>query len=609
MPTVLDSKDTIEDTTELLELQQLSTSTSTISHAHSTGDIAESVSIERLDEVNSVSQIAQTLPPSIPDLSPDIQRIPEDSGPEEIELAPTLPELDELFSPETLSPVEDSDIPATEEETIIIQRFEVIGSTVFSSEELEAVISEFTGRPITFTEILQARSAITKLYVENGYITSGAFFPPQPLQDGVARIEVIEGSLEDIEINGTQRLNDSYIRSRLEVGIEPPINSADILERLQLLQIDPLVESISADLQAGVEPGTNRLVVSVTEADSFNVNYGVDNNRSPSVGSVRHQLQLNQANLLGLGDSLNLGYSLTAGSDDFDFAYTLPINPKDGTLAFAVSHSDSEVIEDPFEPLDISSDTTLYELTLRQPLIKKPTQEFALGLTASHQDSQTFLGFDEIGPFPLSPEADSDGRTSVSAARFFQDWTKQSSNQVIALRSQFNLGLDALGATVNDDAPDSRFFSWQGQAQWARSLGPDALLLLKGSLQLTPDSLLSQEQFGIGGQSTVRGYRQNQILTDNGVLGSVEVRLPVLGNSRNGPLLQVAPFLDIGHGWNSGGNNPDDNTLVGVGTGLLFSTNNLNARLDWGIPLISGDSDRDSLQENGIYFSLDYSFF
>ncbi|MEO0339933.1 MAG: ShlB/FhaC/HecB family hemolysin secretion/activation protein [Bacteroidota bacterium] len=351
------------------------------------------------------------------------------------------------------------------------------------------------------------------------------------------------------------------------------------------------------------------MVVSVTEADSFNVNYSVDNNRSPSVGSVRHQLQLNQANLLGLGDRLNLGYSLTAGSDDLDFAYTLPINPRDGTLAFSVSHSDSDVIEDPFESLDISSDTTLYELTLRQPLIKKPTQEFALGLTASHQDSQTFLGLDDIGPFPLSPGADSDGRTSVSAARFFQDWTKQGSNQVIALRSQFNLGLDALGSTVNDDAPDSRFFSWQGQAQWARSLGADALLLLKGSLQLTPDSLLSQEQFGIGGQSTVRGYRQNQILTDNGVLGSVELRLPVLGSSRDGALLQVAPFLDVGHGWNSGESNPDDNTLMGVGAGLLFSTKNLSARLDWGIPLISVDSDRDSLQENGIYFSLNYSFF
>ena len=178
------------------------------------------------------------------------------------------------------------------------------------------------------------------------------------------------------------------------------------------------------------------------------------------------------------------------------------------------------------------------------------------------------------------------------------------------MRSQFSFGLDVLNATINDNEPDSRFFAWQGQGQWVRSLGADALLLVRGGMQVTPDSLLTLEQFGLGGQATVRGYRQDQLLTDNGVLASLEARLPVWRDRSNNLLLQVAPFIDVGHGWNNNGDNPDPNTLIGVGTGLLLSINDdLTARFDWGIPLISVDSERDSLQENGLYFSLGVSFF
>ena len=546
--------------------------------------------------------------------TPGFQRPPQEPKPEP-EPLPSSPSSEEMLDPEPPPPPEDLDFPF--EETITISRFKVVGSTIFSAEELAEKTRPLTNRIITFADVLEVRSAITKLYLDEGYITSGAIVPPQRFQDGgEVEIRVIEGGLEDIEIRGTRRLRPSYIRSRLAVGASTPLNRDRLLDRLQLLQLNPLIENISADLQAGTQPGTNLLVVTVTEADSFNANYEYDNNRSPSVGSMRHQFLLTEANLLGFGDRISFGYDHTNGSDEFDIDYTLPLNPHDGTLRFAAGFTDSDVIEDPFDVLEIESESDYYELTLRQPLLQKPTQEFALGLTASHQKSKTALGFDDIGPFPLSPGADDDGRTRVSALRFFQEWTQRSNRQVIALRSQFSFGLDVLNATINDDGPDSRFLSWQGQGQWVRSLGADALLLLRGGAQLTTDSLLVLEQFGLGGQSTVRGYRQDQLLTDSGVLASLEVRLPVWRDRSDNLLLQVAPFVDVGHGWNNNSDNPDPNTLVGTGVGLLLNFDNIlnfknrwTARLDWGIPLVSVDSDKDTLQENGLYFSLGVSFF
>lgn len=566
-----------------------------------------------LTELTLAQSIDNPPPQPVPPLQlPFQENQPPSLQPQPIpEPQPTLPSPEELLQPTQPAPVDPQPIPGEVPATIRVERFDVVGSTVFTSEELAVATAPFTNRDITFVELLQARSAVTKLYADEGYITSGAIIPPQALQGGVVTIQVVEGSLEAINVSGTNRLNSSYVRDRLEIAAQAPLNVDRLLEGLQLLQLNPLIQSISADLQAGVRPGTSVLAVQVTEADSFSTNVAIDNGRSPSVGSFRRQVELNQANLLGFGDGLSVGYSNTNGSDTFNASYTIPLNPRNGTLQLSIGRSDSRVIEEPFDELEIDATSRYYELAFRQPLTQTPTEEFVLGLVASRQESQTELGFNDIGPFPLSPGADEEGRTRVSAVRFFQEWTQRSSRQVVAARSQFSLGLDLLDSTINDDAPDSRFLSWRGQGQWVRLLAPDTLLLVRGDVQLADGALLPLEQFGLGGQQSVRGYRQDALLTDNGALLSAELRVPIVRVPEWQGLLQLSPFIDVGTAWNSGDSpDPEPNTLVGAGIGLLWRQgDNFLARIDWGIPLVSVDSSGSSLQENGLYFSLVYSPF
>ncbi|AFZ58628.1 ShlB/FhaC/HecB family hemolysin secretion/activation protein [Anabaena cylindrica FACHB-243] len=527
--------------------------------------------------------------------------------------APKIPQLlpppAELFPPtEQITPLPEQ-FPNNSPTTIVVERFEVIGSTVFSAEELAQVTAEFTKRPISLAEVFQARSQITDLYIKNGYITSGAYIPPQAIQSGVIKIQVIEGKLEDIEILGTGRLNPSYIRSRLAIATKAPVNRERLLEALRLLQLNPLIENLSAELSAGSRTGTNILQVKINEAKTFHSQITLDNGRSPSVGSFRRQLNISEGNLLGLGDALSLTYSNTDGSNSIDANYTLPVNSRNGTIAFSFSNTSSNVIEEPFNILDIQSNSRAYELTFRQPIVQSPTQEFILGLTGSRRESEaSYIPGDRI-PFP-SVGADEEGRTRLSALRFFQEWTTRNSYQVIAVRSQFNLGIDFLNPTINTSAPDGRFFSWQGQAQWARLLAPDTLLLLRANTQLSSRALLPLEQFGLGGQESVRGYRQDYLLTDNGTLVSAEVLIPILRLPKMNGMLQVIPFIDFGVGWNnSGTDNPTPNTLAAAGIGWQWTQNNLTARLDWGIPLISVDTQPGTWQENGLYFSLRYNPF
>ncbi|MBN3943659.1 MAG: ShlB/FhaC/HecB family hemolysin secretion/activation protein [Nostoc sp.] len=567
---------------------------------------AQAVNTTQLPTSNFI--LSQQIPPPQDIQPPTPSPLPSPEVPQ------PLPPPAELFPPSAPTPTPEEPPSGNFPQTIVVERFEVVGSTVFSAQELAKATAEFTKRPISLTELFQARSKITDLYVKNGYITSGALIPPQKFQSHVVKIQVVEGKLEDIQVTGTRRLNPNYVRNRLAIATSPPLNRQRLLEALQLLQLNPLIKNVTAELSAGSRTGTSLLEVKISEAKTFSGQIVLDNGRSPSVGSFRRGLRLNEANLLGFGDGLSLGYTNTDGSNSFDASYTLPLNPRNGTLTFNYGTTSSNVIEPPFDFLDIESASRYYELTFRQPIIQTPTQELALGLTASRRESDisSFLQREGVPASELSPGADDEGRTKVSALRFFQEWTSRNSREVIALRSQFSLGIDVLNATVNQDAPDSRFFAWQGQAQWARLLAPETLLLLRLNTQLASTKLLPIEQFGIGGQDSIRGYRQDYLLTDNGTFVSAEVQVPILRLPQIDSTLQVVPFVDFGVGWNSSGeDNPDHNTLAAVGLGLRWAQGDrFTVRLDWGIPLVSVNSnDERTLQENGLYFSLLYNPF
>lgn len=497
-------------------------------------------------------------------------------------------------------------------ETIVVRGFEIVGSSIFSEEELAAATAAYLNRPLTQAELFEARSAITQLYTDSGYVNSGAYIPPQTLNDGTVVIQVLEGRLADINVSIDGPLAPDYVRRRLARASAVPLNAERLLDALRLLQLDPVIASVSAELATGAEPGTSILDVDVAVADTFSLELKTDNDRSPSVGSWRRGIALSEANLLGYGDRLGLEYLNTSGSDELSLDYRFPVNGRGGTIGAEASWSDSEIIEDPFSVLDIQSESKNYKLFARYPVVQTPTDELALGLALTHQRSQTdFLGsvIGESVGFP-SPGADADGRTRLSALRFSQEWTQTGSREVLALFSEFSVGLDLLDASINAEGPDSRFFSWRGQTQWVRLLAPDTLLLLEGALQLSGDDLLPLEEFAVGGSQTVRGYRQNSLLTDSGFSVSSELRMPLYRADRIGGLLQIAPFFDIGSGWNTKNPDPDPDLLASVGLGLLWRQGEqLTARLDWGIPLVDVEQQTSTLQESGIHFSFNYRLF
>ncbi|MGK7935653.1 MAG: ShlB/FhaC/HecB family hemolysin secretion/activation protein [Xenococcaceae cyanobacterium] len=530
-----------------------------------------------------------------------------------VEPTPPSPQLDTLPPLEDLLEKPPPPLPDRQPEdllgTFVVEEFQVEGNTVFSDEEIEAALQDYIDRPITFTELLQVETVLTKLYTDNGYINSGAVIPLQKIQEGIVKVNIIEGSLEDIEVTVNGRLNEDYVRSRLEKATGTPFNIRKLQEALQLLQLDPLVENLTAELAVGVSRDRWMLDVEVNQANAFEPVIFANNSRTPSVGSFQRGVELNHNNLLGFGDRLSTIYKNTDGSNDIEASYTFPFNASNGTVGFKYRYVDSDIIEEPFDTADIESKTDQYQLILRQPILlsanDRSTQEVALGLEFSRQSNRITLGGD---PTAFSPGADDNGETRISVFRFFQDWTKRTRESVLAARSQFSVGVDLFDASISDDAPDSRFFAWRGQAQWLRRLDAesDINLLLRSDIQLSTSELVPLEQFSIGGINSVRGYRQDILLGDQGVFASAEVRIPLYRWSNNQNAFSLIPFVDFGTVWGDSGQR-DEDTLFSVGAGIqLALSDRLRARLDYGIPLVEVDSTERTAQENGVYFSIEY---
>ena len=533
----------------------------------------------------------------------------------------TLPNPQEPETPQPIPPLPEFDSPAIQPEpkiippeaipgTIVIKRFEIINNTAIPAEEIERIVKPYTLKQISFIELLEVPQKITQLYIDRGYINTSAVILPQTIQDRVVKISIIPGTIEKITISGLEQLNEGYVRSRLENATVPPLNQQKLLTALQLLQTNILIDSISAELSAGIDPNSSLLEVSITEADTFSMGLNLDNNQVPSIGTFSREIELNENNLSGIGDRLNVAYTNTDGSNALsNLSYEIPLNANNSRLKFTHNRAYNEIIQEPFEPLNIENENQLYDLTYTQPLLRSLEREVNIGFNITRESSQTTYLEDE--PFPnVTGATNSDGETIVTTIGFFQDYIKRDEKQVFLLRSHFSLGVDVLDAVVDENKPDSKFVAWRGYTEYLRALSQRNLLSVRSNIQLVNDSLPPVEQYTAGGVFSVRGYPQNILTGDNGVFLSTELRHALLKNNKKQITLEVIPFLDFAKVWNTENElNSSVNTLVGIGAGLKLSVReNLTARLDWGIPLVDIDSSGDSLQENGVYFSLKSRF-
>ncbi len=588
---------------------------------------------------SSANTKAQEPEPATSESFPEAEIEPSPLPGTEIQLEPQLPPSEAPLRKRTLSLVPpgvvEPILPPVNFEALartgrlwsfhgVVKEFRFAGNHVFSNGQLTRVVEKYKGREINAEDLEQARQDLTLLYINKGYVNSGAVLPDQDGKNGIITFQLVEGRLTDIHLKGNFWFRSWWLRNEMRRGAGRPLNFNKLREGLQLLRQNSTISQINAELRPGGVPGESILDVDIRDTQPFRFAIEFDNKRPPSVGAEIVQARFTDLNLTGHNDLLEIIYGIAHSNsansfEDFDFSgldnisgnYVFPVTPWATTLQLSASKSDTSVLQAPFTSLNINSTLEEYGATIRQPLYHTLNNEFAVSFTAEKRRAKTFL----LGlPFSLSPGA-VNGVTSDFALRFGQEFVNRSQVHVLALRSSFNVGIDALGATNSGMEPDAEFFYWLGQSQYIRRLwNTDNLLVLRLNAQFSTDPLFNIEQFVLGGSDTVRGYIENDILRDNGIFGSVEFRVPIWYGKEHRPLLMVAPFFDIGSGWNVKSNEAPDTqleTMPSVGLGLILNPNKrVFAQLYWGygfnralVP--SGNN----LQDYGINFFVSINAF
>ena len=488
----------------------------------------------------------------------------------------------------------------------------VTGNTAFSDADLATATAPYTNRTLTTEDLERLRLELTLLYVNKGYITSGAIIPDQDVTNGVINIQIIEGRLSKIDVEGHNWFRAGYLRDRVGRGAQTPLRMEPLQERLQLLQQDPRIERINAELRPGDKQGDSILHVKVKEASPWKAWLDFNNYQTPVVGAERGLATIAHQNITGNGDAFSFTYGRSRGvNPTIDTSYSLPLNRYDTTFIASYRRNDFLVVAAPFRSLDLNAESEIIGFTLRQPLYRTLTDEFAVAVTGEHLSNKVTSVFDLPGvPSLFIPGSSNTGVSTVSALRFIQEYVHRTSTSVIAARSRFSVGLDVLSATNNPDTlPDGQFFSWLGQVQAVRRFDDwwGMQLLGQMSLQLANDRLFPLEQIPVGGRFSVRGYRENTLIRDNAFLASIESRFPLISYVTGEPLLQFAQFVDLGRAWTAKGVTPDPQTLASVGLGLRWSIlprDRARFELYWGLPLNHVPHPPGNLQDHGIHLQL-----
>lgn len=502
------------------------------------------------------------------------------------------------------------------------------GATALSEQQLQAVAAPLIGKPISRIDLDKLRLQLMETYKEAGFIYPSVLLPSQHISGGIVHYQINESRLTQVNVKGTERLRPEYVQSRIALHGDAPVKRAELQERFQNLLTDPLIERVNGVLRPGTNPGDTILDLDVKRAQPYELHLGMDNGTTPFVGSYTGRLDGLVRNLTGYGDFLRVNMSGSAGTKTIGGYFSVPLNGYDTRLNLGYQGNESNVIDSLWESKNIESSFMDLNVGISHPLYKTLNRVFSVeGQFAFRQTNTSFNG----DPFCLgeacaintpnpaidvnNPPSVTGGKNKVSVFRFIQNYLDRDAERVLSLRSTMNLGTDLISATVNPNGvADGRFFSWVGQMRYLRKLDERGTqLFFRGDIQLANNTLLPLERFALGGMNTVRGYRQNELVRDEGYAVAVELRYPLFAEpEKDGHRFSLVPFFDLGgvsadrHAL-SPQSYQTSQTLMSTGLGFQWSWQQLDAEFYWARALSSldkgsrGDSD---IQDSGIHFRL-----
>lgn len=452
-------------------------------------------------------------------------------------------------------------------------------ASLITPDTQKRLVAPYINQCLSLDRINQLVRAISEWYVQRGYITSRAFLTEQNLSHGTLNITVLEGKLEAIHLQGAsaRQLNMAFPTRAGRI-----LNLRDIeqgMEQINRLRTTPVQIEIIPSSQPGYS------IVNLTSTPEFPLTLGLnmDNSgqRSTGIGQLSGSLVGND--LLGVADrwfvsgGRSSAFSDWRDAQNFQAGVSVPYGY--GLLDYSYSWSNyhSRFNANSFDWYS-NGDNIYNRLSGSWVLFRNGQIKTGLQLGLNHYVSHNWLNETLL---------ESSSRKLTSLQIGFNH-TQKIAGGVATLNPMLSRGMPWFDAESDkgksDDFPKAEFRKWSVSSSYQRPVTQKMWWLSSFYAQWSPDRLYGSERLTIGGENSVRGYKEQYLSGDVGGYLRNELNyslftLPAIG--------EVSTTLALDGGWLQ--SDKQDRyaagTLWGSSLGLGTRNAHVSTQLSLGIPV------------------------
>jgi hemolysin activation/secretion protein len=472
---------------------------------------------------------------------------------------------------------------------IEVKKFLIQGAVHLSNDELKSIVEPFENQELSFNQMLEITSLITKAYREKGYFVARAYIPQQNIltQNGSLKINIIEGNYGKFHLKNNSLVKDEIIQANLEDIKDKNIVSSHTLERAMLIINDtPGVIVSKAEVRPGIEVGSSDFIIGAEATKPYTGYVIGDNYGSQYTGKHRIMAGVDINSPFNIGDKIS-AFALTSektGLISGKLGYEFPLHAN-GTRAELSYSKTTYDLGSSYKNLDALGSSDTVAARVEYPIIRTRLENLNSYTQVSYNKMK-----DEIQSSDVMVKKES--YVAVAGLDYTQDelfFTKNSQT-----RANVSLTIGELSFNhENDKQNDQAGANTQGQFSKINfELGKDVELLptlrwenaLQVQYALGNKNLDGSQDLSVGGINGVKFYPDGEESAENGYIYNSELlyTLP----SFQGINSKVSIFYDIGRVYMSKNiDNEPSRTLQDVGLGYYGSYQEffLNTHLSYNI--------------------------
>ena len=412
----------------------------------------------------------------------------------------------------------DVEKPKQEEKCFPIKSISVSGNKKISQKAIDRVVAENQSKCMGPKEIGALLQLLSKLYIDNGYITSRALTPEQDISSGILKIVIVEGFVEGIE-HIVKSDNKSAPGPERKIAGAFPGMQGRILQLRDLEQgLDQINRLPSNTAKVDIKPG-NKIGGSILQ-----INNKVEDEIRGTVrtyysdyGDGQHEaradLILEADDLLDFNDTWFFAYSGGNLSNSFSLSSSVPY----GYWLFSASGSYSETLSQLTETSDLFDQAASITVSADRVIFRNSDSKLRGSGSYTYRWSTR-----HINSIQLSPQTISVVGGQLTYERFLP-------GAYLSLGAGLDVGIPLFGVpqSVNiKGVPQTEFLKPKITASYYTGWRNGITLYSRILGQYSNDVLLNTEQLFIGGPETIRGYELTSISGEQGIYAQNTLTAP-----------------------------------------------------------------------------------